>query len=790
MKKQIILTLLLISVTFKIFGQLKVGINPTNITSGVHLEVQAVDSSRFVILRTNGRIGVGTISPTEKMDIVGNLKFSGAFMPANSAGSAGQVLVSGGAGAAPTWLTMSATNTPNIYSADGTLAGNRVVTQGSNTLRFDGTAATGGSALFSNGTGSNLTLAAKSTTGQATLQATAGSTSLNYVVNGGAATQITSTGGTSLDIGNTNAVNLNFLTNNATRMTVSSTGNVGIGTTTPGNLLNVYNNTNASIGDNFPMVNVFSNNTSNNTISVGSGLSGATLVGIHGSAGVGELLQNSRYLGSPALGANIQLMTGVTTASPKALLTATSDGKIGIGTITPTYSLHVLNSTQNTRELLEVTDSTYINSLDLKSPSSQWRIIQQAYSNGNRLDIYDQKNSKNVLTLQPLTGHVGINRTNPLGQIHFGSKGSIGANQFYSGATLDGFMIDTYINTSVQNGNTYTRVADLVVGSPKTTSAGASIFRFLTNTNADAGDTLVERMRIHTNGFVGIGTSTPNAKLTVESSGTSGSTAGSQAIFRDSGSGNAIIGLQTQGIRVGWIGMDRTSSTMYWANDGTGGGNALANANMVLTSAGNVGIGLTTPSSPLHVSSSSSTSVYINNTAGDPDGNLKLNVPATNSTGTISNTEYVLFLKAGANIAKIAMNTTATGVDYVTSSDKRIKENIKPTHYSINDLMKIDVTDYNFITDKNKTQQAGFLAQDLYKIYPQAVSMGKNDELDENGLPKNPWMVDYGRLTPLIVKATQDLKKELDEKQILIDKQQLLINQLLKDVEELKAKIK
>ncbi len=786
MKKQFIFMVLLISVTTHLFGQLKVGINPTTITSDVHFESEASNASKFVILRSTGRVGVGTTSPSEMMDISGNLKVTGAFMPGNSAGTAGQILVSGGTGAAPTWLTMSATNTPNIYSADGTLAGTRVVSQGANTLRFDGTASTGGSALFSNGTGASLALAAKSSTGKATLQATAGSTALNYFVDGGAAAQITSTGATSFDIGNTNAVNMNFLTNNATRMTISSTGNVGIGTTAPGNLLSVYNNTNTSIGDSFPMVNVFSNNTSNNSISVGSGLSGATIVGIHGSAGVGELLQNSRYIGSPALGANVQLMTGITTATPKALLTATSDGKIGIGTITPTYSLHVLNATQNTREVLEVTDSTYINSLDLKSPTSQWRIIQQAYSNGNRLDFYDQKNSKNVLTLQPSTGHVGINRTNPLGQLHFAAKAFISTNQFYNGAVMDGFLIDTYINTSGQNGNTYTRVADFAIGSTKTTSAGASIFRFLTNTNADAGDTLVERMRIHTNGFVGIGTSSPSTHLTVEGSGITGASNSAQAVFRDSGSGNAIIGLQTQGIRVGWMGMDRATSTMYWANDGTGGGNALSNAKMVLNSSGYVGIGVTAPSSPLHIDTNFDVPLYINCTSTDPNGVIKINVPATNIIGPLLNTEYMMFLKAGSMIAKISINSAGTGVDYVTSSDKRLKENIQPTHYSIDDVMKINVADYTFKSDKNKIQQIGFIAQELNQVYPQAVNPGKNDELDENGLPKNPWMVDYSKLTPLLVKATQDLKKELEEKQTMINQQQLLINQLLKDVEELK----
>ena len=50
-----------------------------------------------------GNVGVATSSPTEKLDVVGNVKFSGALLPNNLAGTAGQVLKSSGAGVAPVW---------------------------------------------------------------------------------------------------------------------------------------------------------------------------------------------------------------------------------------------------------------------------------------------------------------------------------------------------------------------------------------------------------------------------------------------------------------------------------------------------------------------------------------------------------------------------------------------------------------------------------------------------------------------------------------------------------------
>jgi hypothetical protein len=66
------------------------------------------DANTLYLDGTNNRIGIGTDIPTEKLDVTGNIKFSNALMPNNSAGVSGQVLTSAGANAAPTWTTASA----------------------------------------------------------------------------------------------------------------------------------------------------------------------------------------------------------------------------------------------------------------------------------------------------------------------------------------------------------------------------------------------------------------------------------------------------------------------------------------------------------------------------------------------------------------------------------------------------------------------------------------------------------------------------------------------------------
>lgn len=54
-----------------------------------------------------GNVGIANTSPAEKLDITGNLRFSGALMPGGSAGTAGYFLMSAGAGSTPTWFDAS-----------------------------------------------------------------------------------------------------------------------------------------------------------------------------------------------------------------------------------------------------------------------------------------------------------------------------------------------------------------------------------------------------------------------------------------------------------------------------------------------------------------------------------------------------------------------------------------------------------------------------------------------------------------------------------------------------------
>ena len=276
-------------------------------------------------------------------------------------------------------------------------------------------------------------------------------------------------------------------------------------------------------------------------------------------------------------------------------------------------------------------------------------------------------------------------------------------------------------------------------------------------------------------GRVGIGTTAPGACLTVQPSSdaevglrvSDGTTTGNIVVQPLTGgnSGYAFIGfngaydggeVRYNTAKNRWrLGTDQRSTTDAFFLD-TYNGTAGATVITALTN-GNVGIGTPTPGQRLDVAgnvnivSGSAQQLTIISTSTDPTGVLALTIPSTNSVCPTCS-EYVLFNKAGTGtIGNISANLSGNAVLYNTASDRRLKEHIRPTHYGLADLLKIEVKDYNFIGSAAAHRTTGFLAQDLFRIYPEAVKEG-----DGGPTVTHAWAVDYGKLTPLLVQAIQD----------------------------------
>ncbi len=88
-------------------------------------------SANLLYVRGDGNIGIGTSTPTAKLEVAGGISFSGTVALSGSAGASGQVLLSQGTGVAPIWATVSgvggagtvtsvAATVPSILTVSGT----------------------------------------------------------------------------------------------------------------------------------------------------------------------------------------------------------------------------------------------------------------------------------------------------------------------------------------------------------------------------------------------------------------------------------------------------------------------------------------------------------------------------------------------------------------------------------------------------------------------------------------------------------------------------------------------
>jgi hypothetical protein len=108
---------------------------------------------------------------------------------------------------------------------------------------------------------------------------------------------------------------------------------------------------------------------------------------------------------------------------------------------------------------------------------------------------------------------------------------------------------------------------------------------------------------------------------------------------------------------------------------------------------------------------------------------------------------------SGNNIAGGIDGSNQTSVQYVTTSDYRTKKNIKPLENGLDRVCKLKPVKFDWKLNNETTE--GFIAHEVQDIFPEAVS-GEKDGQEMQGM-------DYGRITPLLVKAIQELKAEVDK---------------------------
>ena len=223
---------------------------------------------------------------------------------------------------------------------------------------------------------------------------------------------------------------------------------------------------------------------------------------------------------------------------------------------------------------------------------------------------------------------------------------------------------------------------------------------------------------------VGIGTSSPAGNLQI-------SGGGDRSLLVTGGTSGTISVQLGDSAAAGQGGMsyDNSVDALFFKSNGS--------ERMRIDSSGNVLIGQTSASNSVN-------GMYLSASGGGA-ANI------VHASGTASNTAYANFLYAGSIIGSIVQSGTAA-VLYNVTSDQRLKENIvdAPDFGSIID--SIQVRSFDWKTD-NTHQRAGFVAQELVIVAPEAVHQPANsDEM---------MAVDYSKLVPMLVKEIQSLRQRL-----------------------------
>ena len=400
----------------------------------------------------------------------------------------------------------------------------------------------------------------------------------------------------------------------AERMRIDSAGSVGIGTTTPGNRLSVVNTaitTSATIAS-FLTPNL---------------VNGNRIATMFGRA---ESSNEAAYLGYTPNATGNQSLLNLGFFGAGDLVNIRADGKVGIGTTSPDALLHIATSTASDNNGFIKYENTSTSTggatnAQLISKSKYGTAQMMVWENyGLRFGMRSTANAgvgdlifttgtdSEKMRIQS-GGNVGIGTASPgNGKLEV----SAGVNTNLLSLTVTGLSaagqasILRFYDTT--NANEMAQIQAIAE-----TSYGDSLALFTKNGTGSAGFA-TEKMRILGNGNVGIGTTSPAYQLEVyganqttaaitnsgnkggsimlSDSGAAGGNGGSVLFTAANGSGNfafaAIKGLLTSG--TGPLG-----DLAFATRDGTG--DSALTQRMVLTAAGNVGIGLASPQSALNL---------------------------------------------------------------------------------------------------------------------------------------------------------------------------------------------
>jgi hypothetical protein len=248
-------------------------------------------------------------------------------------------------------------------------------------------------------------------------------------------------------------------------------------------------------------------------------------------------------------------------------------------------------------------------------------------------------------------------------------------------------------------------------------------------------------------GNVGIGTSSPAAKLDVSGPASVTSFTGTTRLgvtVKGSTGATDYSGIDFSGnaqstplARIALLSTGAGAELRFGTSNSYGSG--ITNTAMTIDPSGNVLVGTTTGDARVTIRSSSINdnigSLQVANTNTTADACVASFITATNSTAT-SNALVKFVINDGASGSGQINANGASQAAFGGFSDRRLKENIVDLPSQLESIMALRPVEFDYIESEGGGHQIGFVAQEIQEVYSDAVGERSDGMLTVTGWNK------------------------------------------------------